>query len=108
VERLGLRLSDTIINNNNNHNKIVWLCVCVVACRSDKFEIIAEGEGADDVPRDETNLIVTGSLPFLHFSLCLGLLLLGVASALSWSFPLGSCATFITASPQTEGCAYAS
>lgn len=32
----------------------------VYACRSDKFEIIAEGEGADDVPRDETNLVVTG------------------------------------------------
>ena len=28
--------------------------------RSDKFEIIAEGEGADDMPKDETNLMVTG------------------------------------------------
>lgn len=28
--------------------------------RSDKFEIIAEGEGSDDVPRDESNLVVTG------------------------------------------------
>ena len=25
--------------------------------RSDKFEIICEGEGADDIPRDETNLV---------------------------------------------------
>lgn len=30
-------------------------------CRSDKFEIVAEGEGADDVPRDESNLVVTGT-----------------------------------------------
>ena len=28
--------------------------------RSDKFEIIAIGEGAEDVPKDDTNLIVTG------------------------------------------------
>lgn len=28
--------------------------------RADKFEIIAEGEGSDDVPRDESNLVVTG------------------------------------------------
>lgn len=27
---------------------------------ADKFEIIAEGEGSDDVPRDESNLVVTG------------------------------------------------
>mmetsp|Transcript_28474 Transcript_28474/g.34789 ORF Transcript_28474/g.34789 Transcript_28474/m.34789 type:complete len:268 (+) Transcript_28474:254-1057(+) len=28
--------------------------------RSSKFEIIAEGEGADDLPLDETNLVVVG------------------------------------------------
>jgi hypothetical protein len=34
--------------------------VVAFVIRSDKFEMTAEGEGADDVPRDETNLIVTG------------------------------------------------
>jgi len=28
--------------------------------RADRFEIVAEGEGADDVPKDESNLVVTG------------------------------------------------
>jgi|GEM_PF-66139 len=28
--------------------------------RSDKFEMTAEGEGADEIPLDETNLVVTG------------------------------------------------
>lgn len=30
--------------------------------RSDKFEITAEGEGADDMPKDETNLLVLGCI----------------------------------------------
>jgi len=29
--------------------------------RADKFEIIAEGEGAEEMPKDETNLMVTGA-----------------------------------------------
>ncbi len=28
--------------------------------RSDTFSITIEGEGADDIPRDESNLVVTG------------------------------------------------
>ena len=28
--------------------------------RADKFEIVAEGEGADSMPRDETNYLVVG------------------------------------------------
>mmetsp|Transcript_24551 Transcript_24551/g.48817 ORF Transcript_24551/g.48817 Transcript_24551/m.48817 type:complete len:434 (+) Transcript_24551:86-1387(+) len=32
----------------------------VTVSRADKFEITAEGEGADDMPKDESNLLVTG------------------------------------------------
>lgn len=32
----------------------------VTVCRSDKFEITAEGEGAAEMPKDESNLLVTG------------------------------------------------
>lgn len=32
----------------------------VTVSRADKFEITAEGEGAEDMPKDETNYIVTG------------------------------------------------
>lgn len=32
----------------------------VTVSRADKFEITAEGEGADQMPKDETNLLVTG------------------------------------------------
>jgi homoserine kinase len=32
----------------------------VTVSRADKFEITAEGDGADQVPRDESNYLVTG------------------------------------------------
>jgi homoserine kinase len=32
----------------------------VTVTRSDKFQITAEGDGADDIPKDETNYLVVG------------------------------------------------
>jgi homoserine kinase len=32
----------------------------VTVCRSDTFEITGEGEGADDMPKDESNYLVVG------------------------------------------------
>ena len=51
----------TSINIDDCLGMAVDLWTEVTVERADKFEIIAEGEGAEEMPKDETNLMVTGA-----------------------------------------------